>query len=82
MDTPNVSPTASISTNYEEILNLRKPLDQGFRHIIATVEQACMDKIKIENFTDVILKKFSCTAEIASCLDSMDLISQGKTYFN
>ena len=81
MDTPNVSPTASISKNFEEIVNLRKPLDQGFRHIIANVEQACLEK-KIENFMDVIQKIISYTAEIASCLDSTDLISQGKIYFN
>ena len=76
-----MSPTASISKNFEEIVNLRKPLDQGFRHIIANVEQACLEK-KIENFMDVIQKIISYTAEIASCLDSTDLISQGKIYFN
>ena len=68
-----MSPTASISKNFEEIVNLRKPLDQGFRHIIANVEQACLEK-KIENFMDVIQKIISYTAEIASCLDSTDFI--------
>ena len=77
-----MSPTVSISKKFEEIVNLSKPLDQGFRHIIANVEQACLDKIKIENFMDVIQKTISYTAEIASCLDSTDLISQGKIYFN
>ena len=76
-----MSPTASISKNFEEIVNLSKPLDQGFRHIIANVEQACLEK-KIENFMDVIQKIISYTAEIASCLDSTDLISQGKIFFN
>ena len=44
LDTPNVSPTASISKKIEEIVNLSKPLDQGFHHIIANVEQACLEK--------------------------------------
>ena len=70
---PIVTAPTAISTNWQDIIDLRKPLNQGFRHIEANVRQSSLDKYKIENFMNIIEKIIACTSAVAPCVRNQRL---------